>query len=380
MLFVIWTNDPERNTVGTLSWASLSWSVSEDSFISWEVDQELDNLVKRADEDDLENTEELLEKDKYPESNWSWSIFPLLTKETDSKTVSDLDTSWQEGDENKLKEELWEEDDGGIFERLFRSEDKITKVEEELEEELWEDRNEDSWDEDSKEDELIVTSWEDESSDWIKSKVVHTDGGLSKTQSSEVNTMRNASEAYMNQYSKKEVQIDIPMVQPGLQTYVGKSFQVGVYSLKLNNKEFNEALAYMSRGDIVKQLSEENVYGCFLAEIETSSKSSYNIWKQGYVCKGYLKDVSHGKTKSNTSHVKTVHKEVKTNQAPSKVETTQDTTESFLPEEPPFTWGGIISNEANISESFLPPEMPMSSHSESFLSPEPGSEEIECKF
>lgn len=74
------------------------------------------------------------------------------------------------------------------------------------------------------------------------------------------------------------------------ETAVGKRFTIDVYSLKLNNKYFNQALAYMMKWDIVEQVSEENIYGCFQVEIISSLHISNN-GKIGYVCKKYLAPV-----------------------------------------------------------------------------------------
>jgi len=76
-----------------------------------------------------------------------------------------------------------------------------------------------------------------------------------------------------------------------LLTEVGKEFQVGVTSLKLNDKTFTKKLAYLKQGDVVEQLTAENTYGCFQVKI-VSSAISGNEGKIGYVCKKYLKDVS----------------------------------------------------------------------------------------
>jgi hypothetical protein len=76
-----------------------------------------------------------------------------------------------------------------------------------------------------------------------------------------------------------------------LDTKIGNSYEIWVHSLKLNNKYFNETLAYMLQGDSVKQLSEENSYGCFEVEI-LNSVLTHNIGKTWYVCKKYLKEIS----------------------------------------------------------------------------------------
>jgi len=81
-------------------------------------------------------------------------------------------------------------------------------------------------------------------------------------------------------------------VYPGmnLETAIGKEFEVGVHSLKLNNKYFNETLGYIMQGDSLKQLSSENSYGCFEVEV-LAAKNTANTGKTWYVCKKYLQDV-----------------------------------------------------------------------------------------
>ena len=74
-----------------------------------------------------------------------------------------------------------------------------------------------------------------------------------------------------------------------LETAIGKEFEVGVHSLKLNNKYFNETLGYMMQGDSLKQLSVENAYGCFQVEV-LNAKNTENNGKTWYVCKKYLQD------------------------------------------------------------------------------------------
>lgn len=89
-----------------------------------------------------------------------------------------------------------------------------------------------------------------------------------------------------SQYAFQHVEaIELPGVN--LVTEVGKTFEIGVHSLKLNNKYFNQTLGYMLEGDTVKQLTEENSRGCFQVEV-TSSKTTTNTGKIGYVCKKYL--------------------------------------------------------------------------------------------
>jgi hypothetical protein len=83
------------------------------------------------------------------------------------------------------------------------------------------------------------------------------------------------------------------MIYPGidLETKIGNIFEVGVYSLKLNNKNFNVTLGYMMQWDTIRQLTSENAHGCFEIEI-IQSQLDHSIGKIGYVCKKYLQELS----------------------------------------------------------------------------------------
>ncbi|MCD5375096.1 hypothetical protein LR010_01425, partial [Candidatus Gracilibacteria bacterium] len=82
-----------------------------------------------------------------------------------------------------------------------------------------------------------------------------------------------------------------------LETQVGMELEIGVHSLKLNNKYFNETLGYLMKGDSLTQLTQENNFGCFQVEV-TNSTYSHNVGKTGYVCKKYLQAPE--QTKNNT--------------------------------------------------------------------------------
>lgn len=76
-----------------------------------------------------------------------------------------------------------------------------------------------------------------------------------------------------------------------LETKVGKNYEVGVHSLKLNNRYFNQTLAYMMEGDVVQQISEAK-NGIFKVQILKSSIAR-NVGKQGFVSKKYLRDTNY---------------------------------------------------------------------------------------
>ena len=71
-------------------------------------------------------------------------------------------------------------------------------------------------------------------------------------------------------------------------TKPGDTHTVSAHSLKLNNAYFTKNLWYLSYGDTVKQLTTENMRGCFQAQVITSRVSS-STGKIGFVCKKYLK-------------------------------------------------------------------------------------------
>ena len=69
-----------------------------------------------------------------------------------------------------------------------------------------------------------------------------------------------------------------------LQTKIGNTYELAVYSLKINNKNFTQTLWYIHSWERVIQLTQENEKGCFLAQVEKN-----NI--QGYVCKKWFREV-----------------------------------------------------------------------------------------
>lgn len=105
-------------------------------------------------------------------------------------------------------------------------------------------------------------------------------------------TQISSETAYVVQTYAPEIYAQ-PISYPGenIETQVGKEYEIWVYSLKLNNKYFNETLGYMFKGDRIVQLGEENAYWCFEVEV-LSAENTDNIGKVGYVCKKYLSDTS----------------------------------------------------------------------------------------
>lgn len=160
----------------------------------------------------------------------------------------------------------------------------------------------------------------------VSTVVETTDSGLAKN-----NTKTQDIES---QYGFRSVHSSVSRSNlPGLdlETAVGKEYAVGAHSLKLNNRFFNQALAYMMRGDIVRQIGEERD-GCFKIEIISSSNPK-NIGKIGFVSKKYLTetDVSGGN-------------EVQTPSENTQTDTHNDTP-AIIPQKP----DGIVSQEAKIT-------------------------------
>lgn len=91
-----------------------------------------------------------------------------------------------------------------------------------------------------------------------------------------VKAERKVEVEYLNEW-KKEIIGD------------GKNYYVWVYSLKLNNKYFNETLAYLRKWDKIEKVWTENSKWCFKVNV-LSSYNNVNKWKKWYVCKKYLSE------------------------------------------------------------------------------------------
>jgi hypothetical protein len=107
-----------------------------------------------------------------------------------------------------------------------------------------------------------------------------------------------ASNANIQKYAPEILSSSAMYPGIDLETEIGKQFEIGVHSLKLNNMYFNDTLAYMMQGDSIKQLTTENSYGCFEVKI-TDSQLARNIGKTWYVCKKYLREAAEGKQVNN---------------------------------------------------------------------------------
>ena len=321
MLFVISTNDPKARDIQNGSGGVIS--------VDEEDTQKLDNLVKRVNEEG-----EVKEGKEESEKKWLLSMFGWWDNDTEEKEYKTLSGALKWDTDDIVKMEKWDagvktigdvvgssstDEESGekkwFFNKLFWKDDQDITINTEgtwaemVEgENAWEKKEMNQWD--AKAWDTIVSNV------WVSNK----DGNLIKAWGT--NPKMNASDAYMHQYSKELVQKTTPMVQPGLKTAIGKYFEIGVHTLKLNNADFNQTLAYMNRWDQIKQITKENSYGCFLAEIVTNTYAS-NVGKRWYVCKGYLKDVdassvasTHSTTSSNpTSPAPTTNSTTASNNA-----------------------------------------------------------------
>lgn len=258
MLFIISSHSKKEDV-------SQTWSTLSGEVVDVVTDDDLDNLVKMLDEEDSENSEnDTAEVDNEAKPGFFASLFgknkkkaeevkDVDTVETVVEESTSVDTDASETTEAEETSPKEEEKKEGLFSKLFGGNDEKDEAKESFvagEQELSSEKN-------LMKDTNIVES---------------------------VNNIE-----LINTYAPEINAQDYPGVD--LETEIGKEFEIGVFSLKLNNAYFNETLAYMLRGDRVKQLTQENVRGCFMVEI-TKSQNPENTWKTWYVCKKYLQEAS----------------------------------------------------------------------------------------
>lgn len=82
---------------------------------------------------------------------------------------------------------------------------------------------------------------------------------------------------------------------------IDKIYTIWVKSLKLNNKYFNTNLWLLYSGDRVKQIGNENAFGCFEVNILHTQNLAL-VWENGYVCKKWLTE-EESKKSTDISHV-----------------------------------------------------------------------------
>ena len=75
-----------------------------------------------------------------------------------------------------------------------------------------------------------------------------------------------------------------PLPWINLKTAIGNTYKLGVPGLKLNNAHFNQSFGIMKKGDVVRQMTHENKYGCFKVEVLSGKIAG----KNGYVCKKWF--------------------------------------------------------------------------------------------
>lgn len=187
-------------------------------------------------------------------------------KETEENNEETEDVEAQEEiDENK-------EEKQGFFSRIFSREENAedVKVQEEIVTSTWDIDTQVKWDIVNPRDQLIGLAWTE-------------DVNVSVNMMKKSETIQEWTYADTQEYSSQAFKNMYPGMN--LETQIGKSFEVGVHALKLNNKYFNKTLGYVARGDVLTQLTSENSYGCFQVEVVSSQQT----W---YVCKKYLQNTT----------------------------------------------------------------------------------------
>jgi len=296
MLFIISSNNNIPTKEVSSTWALLL-SGSE---ISVNTDDKLDKLIELADQSTVSWTQmsENLKKDK--EAKKGFFSFLWFGKE---KNENDNNSNGEEMPESLKEENIHTQENDNED-----SEDEILKSEQWIEEEWIESddeiESEDegkwffsklfSWDDSDSVDDMVDSQWESETyqkdqEDAEAKEVVDMRDTLiwkaSGTSSYWENIMKRTL-AHNERAAYKSTPYKLPWLE--IETEIWKEFQIGVHALKLNNKTFSKTLAYMSKGDKVKQITSENSYGCFEVEVESTSM-------RGYVCKKYLEDIAQSK-------------------------------------------------------------------------------------
>lgn len=235
MLFVISSNDPTDSNG--------SWTILELSWATVDADDDLQELVDKINtEDEVINSESMEEE--------------LMSDEVSS-----------EENEEKV----------GFFARLFwknDSQEEWTLSGETLNNEDNDDSDEKQEISETRKPDLIVEAKNTKNTSSWKNLVKNS-----------WTTMSNETRRAINKYAPEMNIASFPWVN--LETAVWNTYDIGVHSLKINNKSFTKKLGYMMKWDTVEQVGNANSYGCFEMVI-LSSKVSSSVGKSGYVCKKYL--------------------------------------------------------------------------------------------
>ncbi len=249
MLFIISSNDPKKAGLTSTGMVS-SWET-----LSWSADKNLDELMKLIDDEEIDEATEVKQNEEVIVSE----------VETDPKEIDTQTASWDivVSDE---QDTVQQEEKRGFFARLFWKDDE--QVDQDSQETM-------SWSENI-EAEVVVSPTTD-----VKSSPESTKIPVSWNEdfSSDSNIVKTSS----NTISAQKVESEIVYPGENIVTSVGKNYEIWVEMLKLNNKTFTKTLAYMNRWDVVTQLSQENSYGCFEVQVQSTGA-------QWYVCKKYLAD------------------------------------------------------------------------------------------
>lgn len=237
MLFIISSNDPQKIN-STSSWVLNTWST-----LSWAADKNLEDLIKLIDEEE-QNLEE--------NTDISWDL------------SDDIDTaSWAVNQEDTVQNTEPEEDRRWFFSRLFWNDDT---------EDITAQQESSTWSE-LEDPEVSVNQWDEQDSD----NAITEKSNISPNSNLIKGWSHNNTEIYRDQNT------NLPGIN--IETEIWNTYEIWVEMLKLNNKSFTKTLELMNRGDVVRQITVENSFGCFQVEVLASGT-------KGYVCKKYLTEQS----------------------------------------------------------------------------------------
>lgn len=303
MLFLISSNQ-KADAPETPSSGSGNTVVSESGSIQELVNKiEAEEKIKQEEKREEKDSQENSEKQEAEMASGSWDtsqkhsegFWSFLTKERETTKIEDKE-------DTEHKENKWEEGSGVIIEEIEKSQTGSTLEEKNEKAGFWSfltrSKREDISDE-QKEDEELTASWltiqnetqtqenKSSSQETVSSTTIpaqNNASGGNYVKSTQGNT------SYYRDSASKNIQKTQSQNWPGvdLTTAIGKSYQVGVYSLKLNNATFSQTLGYLMQGDYLTQLTSENSYGCFQVRVDYAQHISAGT--TGYVCKKYLSD------------------------------------------------------------------------------------------
>jgi len=312
MLFIISSSDPSNSKILT---GSLASSGQENI-----VDSELEELVEKINEsEEIVSDESRIKNEAVEKQGLKSRFMSLFQRKGEVSTTGKIDTSIEEpkdeesGEEsgkkddiskkiddesmkeNKNKEEELENDTEkkeGIISRIFSKKDSVDND--------WEE-NEKDWKVSKDEEEKMEEENPQELENMEKSNgssedhIVVATTGVKTNRSNHIakgtSNMNSEAHSRARKYAPEVLWANIHLPGVDLETAIGKSFQVGVHSLRINNSNFSQKLGYLMMGDTITQLTSENSYGCFMMRVDDSRVAS-SVGKEGYVCKKYLTETS----------------------------------------------------------------------------------------